>query len=216
MGQIASVQPQSSLSAMQRSEYSDAQGLRLRVSWGSLDPSDVQTGDSIAINGACMTALQPDPEGFEVDISRESLNRTVGLDRPGPVNLEKAMRVGDRLGGHMVSGHVDATGEILSMDTVDESVHLIVRLPATLAPFVTEKGSIALHGVSLTVNTVRDEAQGAVIAINLIPHTWSHTVLQCLRPGARVNLEVDPFARQVARILESWRAMGQFPREGCA
>jgi len=214
MGQIESVMPQSALSTRQRTEYSDAQGLRLRVLWGGLDPADVQPGDSIAINGACMTVIDPTAVGFSVDISRESLNRTVGLDQPGPVNLEKAMRVGDRLGGHMVSGHVDGTGQILSMDTVDESVHLVACLPAALAPFVTEKGSIALHGVSLTVNAVHDEPEGPVIEINLIPHTWAHTVLHHLRPGDRVNVEVDPIARQVARILESWRATGQFPQAG--
>ena len=214
MGQIESVLPQSDLAARERSEYSDAQGLRLRVLWGGLDSADVHPGDSIAINGACMTVIDPSPGGFAVDISRESLNRTVGLDQPGPVNLEKAMRVGDRLGGHMVSGHVDGTGQILSMDTVDESVYLVACLPSSLSPFVTEKGSIALHGVSLTVNAVRDEPEGPVIEINLIPHTWAHTVLQYLRPGDRINVEVDPIARQVARILESWRATGQFPKAG--
>jgi riboflavin synthase len=212
VGQIASVLPQSQLAAGAQSEYSDAQGLRVRVLWGNLDPHDVQLGDSIAINGACMTVIDPDREGFAVDISRESLNRTIALDQPGPVNLEKAMRIGDRLGGHMVSGHVDGTGEIVSIDRVDESVHLVVCLPAGLAPFVTEKGSIALHGVSLTVNAVHDEREGPVIEINLIPHTWTNTVLQYLQAGDRVNVEVDPIARQVARVLEAWYSKGQLPK----
>lgn len=214
IGEIASVIPQSQLAPQKASAYSDAQGLRLGIRWGGLDASDVRVGDSIAVNGACMTVLEPDTEGFAVDISRESLARTVGLDQPGLVNLEKAMRLGDRLGGHMVSGHVDATGAVVSVQPVDESVHLVVGLPPDLSPFITEKGSIAIHGVSLTVNRVYDTPHGPQLDINLIPHTWSHTVLRFLRPGDRVNIEVDPIARQVARVLQAWRDSGRLAQRG--
>lgn len=213
IGQIESVQPQSlrldQHSGPQGISYSDQQGLRLQVSWGGLDFTDVSQGDSIALNGACMTVLDPTSNGFSVDISRESLNRTVSLDRVGPVNLEKAMRLGDRFGGHMVSGHIDATADVLSIEPIDESVRLAVRIPVALSPFVTEKGSVALHGVSLTVNKVTDTSKGSAIEINLIPHTWGHTVLQWLQPGDRLNIEVDPLARQVARLLESWKDSGR-------
>jgi riboflavin synthase len=182
--------------------WTDAQGLRLLVSWGGLDFTDVKEGDSIAINGACMTVLRPDEQGFAVDISRESLDRTVGLDGPGPVNLEKALRWSDRLGGHLVSGHIDAVATAVAIEPRDESVRLTVRVPASLGPFVTEKGSVALHGVSLTINQLRDHAEGTDIEINLIPHTWQSTTLSRLEVGGGVNLEVDPMARQMARIIE--------------
>lgn len=209
IGEITSVTPQSQIAPEKASEYSDAQGVRLGIGWGGLDASDVRVGDSIAINGACMTVLAPGPDGFAVDVSRESLTRTVGLSHPGPVNLEKAMRLGDRLGGHMVSGHVDATGLVVSVEQVDESVRLVVELPTALSPYVTEKGSIAIHGVSLTVNHVRDLSTGSQVDINLIPHTWRHTVLRFLKAGDQVNIEVDPIARQVARVLQAWRDAGQ-------
>ncbi len=215
IGQIESVLPQSTVYRGQSTEpaeatlgdtaWTDQQGLRLMVTWGGLDHSDVHEGDSIALNGACMTVLRPDEHGFAVDISRESLNRTVGLSEPGVVNLEKAMRASDRLGGHMVSGHVDTTASIIGLDRVDESVRLQIALPVSLSHFVTEKGSIAVHGVSLTVNSLVD-GQGpdgqTVISINLIPHTWQSTTLSQKKVGDLVNIEVDPMARQVARILE--------------
>jgi riboflavin synthase len=209
IGEITHVIPQSQIAPERASEYSDAQGVRLSIRWGGLDAGDVRVGDSIAINGACMTVLEPGPEGFAVDVSRESLRRTAGLSHPGPVNLEKAMRLGDRLGGHMVSGHVDDTGQVVSVQQVDESVRLVVELASTLSPYVTEKGSIAIHGVSLTVNHVNDLPTGSQVDINLIPHTWRHTVLQFLKPGDQVNVEVDPIARQVARVLQAWRDSGQ-------
>jgi riboflavin synthase len=222
IGQIESVLPQSTVyrgqsaqpaeSAVCETAWTDQQGLRLLVAWGGLDNSDVQEGDSIAINGACMTVLRPDEHGFAVDISRESLNRTVGLSDPGPVNLEKAMRASDRLGGHMVSGHVDTTASIVGLDRMDESVRLQIALPSSLSPFVTEKGSIAVHGVSLTVNSLVD-GQGpegqTVISINLIPHTWQSTTLSYKKVGDLVNIEVDPMARQVARILERLHGMDE-------
>jgi riboflavin synthase len=215
IGQIESALPQSTVyrsqSERDQAPWSDQQGLRLLVAWGDLDHSDVQEGDSIALNGACMTVLRPDEHGFAVDISRESLDRTTGLSEPGAVNLEKALRASDRLGGHLVSGHVDTTARIVGLDRIDESVHLQIALPAELSAFVTAKGSIAVHGVSLTINRLVDGAgpQGeTVVSINLIPHTWQSTTLSQKKAGDLVNLEVDPMARQVARILERLHGQG--------
>ncbi|MFZ9757119.1 MAG: riboflavin synthase [Burkholderiaceae bacterium] len=215
IGQIESALPQSTVyrsqSERDQAPWSDQQGLRLLVAWGDLDHSDVQEGDSIALNGACMTVLRPDEHGFAVDISRESLDRTTGLSEPGAVNLEKALRASDRLGGHMVSGHVDTTAPIVGLDRIDESVRLQIALPAELSAFVTEKGSIAVHGVSLTINRLVDGAgpQGeTVVSINLIPHTLQSTTLSQKKAGDLVNLEVDPMARQVARILERLHGLG--------
>jgi len=216
IGHIESVLPQSTVhrgqSAQPAQSWTDAQGFRLLVGWGGLDYSDVQEGDSIALNGACMTVLRPDEQGFAVDISRESLNRTTGLSEPGPVNLEKAMRASDRLGGHMVSGHVDATAAIVGLDPVDESVRHQIALPADLSAFVSEKGSIAVHGVSLTINELQDDVGTAghtIVSINLIPHTWQSTTLSTKRVGDLVNIEVDPMARQVARILSRLNGLGE-------
>lgn len=163
---------------------------------------DVALGDSIAINGACMTVVAQIAHRFEFDVSRESLNRTVGLDRPGPVNLEKAMRASDRLGGHLVSGHVDGLAVVTQLAAVAESWRLAVMLPHSLSPYVSEKGSIAINGVSLTINTVQDTPAGTEISVNLIPHTWQNTSLQFLQLNDRVNIEVDQLAKQVARALE--------------
>ncbi|MDR2153699.1 MAG: riboflavin synthase [Burkholderiaceae bacterium] len=175
--------------------------LTLQTSAGYLD--DVGPGDSIAINGACMTVTALDaPAGrFFVDVSAESLARTVGLDRAGPVNLEKALRAGDRLGGHVVSGHVDGVGAVTRLEPVGESWLLTVRAPHELSKFLTYKGSITVNGVSLTVNQVQDSAKGCEFSINLIPHTMQHTALGTLTVGAQVNLEIDQIARYVERIL---------------
>ncbi|MGD9944147.1 MAG: riboflavin synthase [Burkholderiaceae bacterium] len=177
-------------------------GLRLAVSAGGLDMSDVALGDSIAIQGACMTVVAVTSSGFSVDVSRESLSRTVGLERPGEVNLEKALRLADRLGGHLVSGHVDGLGEVVSFDPVGESRRLIVRAPRELARYFAYKGSVTINGVSLTVNRVTDLPQGCDIEINLIPHTVAVTTLRLLEPGAQVNLEIDTIARYVERQLQ--------------
>lgn len=180
-------------------------GLRLTVETpdGFLD--DVRPGDSIAINGACMTATALQPAAFAVDVSAESLARTAGLDAPGPVNLEKAMRPNDRLGGHLVSGHVDGIGQVTAMAPVGESIELRLQAPAELARFLAVKGSITVDGVSLTVNRVVDGADGCDIAINLIPHTLANTTLGRLRAGSRVNLEIDLIARYVERMLSAGR-----------
>jgi riboflavin synthase len=167
--------------------------------------ADVALGDSIALNGACMTVTSFDAGAsrFTIDISAESLRLTAGLGEPGPVNLEKALRAHDRLGGHLVSGHVDGLGEVAHFAPVGESWELRVRAPRELGRFLAYKGSITVNGVSLTVNTVRDDAAGCEFSINLIPHTLQHTTLGTLQPGARVNLEIDLIARYVARMLET-------------
>ena len=168
---------------------------------GYLD--DVGLGDSIALNGACMTVASLDANAghFSIDISAESLARTAGLDRPGPVNLEKALRPQDRLGGHLVSGHVDGVGRVLKMEPVGESWELRILAPRELGKYLAYKGSITVNGVSLTVNTVSDGDQGTELSINLIPHTVQNTALHALQAGAAVNLEIDLIARYVERML---------------
>ena len=174
-------------------------GLRLSVSTGALDLSDVQLGDSIAVNGICLTVVKIDGKSFAVDVSRETLDCTVGLDAQGAqVNLEKALRFSDRLGGHLVSGHVDGVGEAVEFSDLGESWKLVVRAPQGLAKYIAVKGSITINGVSLTVNQVnRDE-----FSINLIPHTLQMTNLKDLRAGSRANLEVDMIARYVERMMQ--------------
>lgn len=178
-------------------------GLQLTIETppGYLD--DVALGDSIALGGACMTVTTFDPAAarFTVGISAESLDKTAGLAETGPINLEKAMRANDRLGGHMVSGHVDGIGLVTHFAPVGESWELRVRTPAELARFIAYKGSITVNGVSLTVNRAVDEAEGCELSINLIPHTLENTTLGGLKTGMRVNLEIDLIARYVERML---------------
>ncbi len=176
-------------------------GLRLRIAAPDLDLQRCKLGDSIAIQGACMTAVELEPEAFSIEISRESLNRTVGLDQVGPVNLEHAMRLGDTLDGHMVLGHVDGVGVVSKMAPVGESYELRIVAPTDLAKYLAYKGSVTVNGVSLTVNQVVDVAQGCEISINLIPHTVEVTTLKHLVQGSSVNLEVDAIARYVERML---------------
>ncbi|UDM51270.1 riboflavin synthase [Cupriavidus sp. MP-37] len=200
VGRIESVTPLGATA-----ESADA-GVRLRIAAGGLDLSDVIIGDSIAIQGACMTVIAMAPDTFDVEVSRESLDKTVGLDRPGRVNLEKALRLADRLGGHLVSGHVDGLGEVVHFAPVGESHELRIRAPRELARYLAYKGSVVVNGVSLTVNRVSDEADGCVFSINLIPHTVEVTTLQELKPGAHVNLEIDLIARYVERMLSTAQA----------
>jgi len=180
-------------------------GLHLDINAGGLDLADVALGDSIAIQGACMTVVAKTADHFQVDVSRESLRLTVGLDRAGEVNLEKALRVGDALGGHLVSGHVDGLGVVVSFQPVGESHELVLRIPPDLARYMARKGSVAVNGVSLTVNQVEDINAGCQIHINLIPHTLAATTLKALRTGDQVNIEVDTLARYVARMVETTR-----------
>ena len=171
--------------------------VRLSVDAGALDLGDVALGDSIACNGVCLTVVSVAPQGFCVDVSPETLSCTVGLDAPGAINLEKALRLADRLGGHLVSGHVDGVGEVLRFDAVGDNRLLEIRAPQALAKYIARKGSITVNGVSLTTNTVA----GATLTINLIPHTLAATTLGRLQAGARVNLEIDLIARYVERML---------------
>ncbi|WP_454764649.1 riboflavin synthase [Cupriavidus campinensis] len=193
VGRIESVSPLGNTDA----------GVRLRVAAGDLDLADVIIGDSIAIQGACMTVVAMQDGQFDVDVSRESLDKTVGLDKPGRVNLEKALRLADRLGGHLVSGHVDGLGEVVRFAPVGESHELRIRAPRDLGRYLAYKGSVVINGVSLTVNNVSDEDDGCVFSINLIPHTVEVTTLNELKAGARVNLEIDLIARYVERMLSA-------------
>lgn len=171
---------------------------------GYLD--DVGLGDSIALNGACMTVTTLDLPGrrFTIDISAESLARTTGLGEVGRrVNLEKALRAHDRLGGHIVSGHVDGIGVVSHFAPVGESWELRVLAPPGLAKYLAYKGSITVNGVSLTVNRVQDQPEGCEFSINLIPHTVQHTTLGDLTAGSTVNLEIDTVARYVERMLST-------------
>lgn len=184
----------------------DEAGVRLRIDAGDLDLSDVAVGDSIAIQGACMTVVGLEPGAFYVDVSGESLSKTAGLDAPGEVNLEKALRLADRLGGHLVSGHVDGIGDVVSFVPAAESWRLVLRAPASLARYLAYKGSITVDGVSLTVNRVVDTPNDVRFEINLIPHTIAVTTLRSLEEGKRVNLEVDLIARYVERMLDGTRS----------
>jgi riboflavin synthase len=185
-------------------------GVRLQIDAGALALDDVALGDSIAINGACMTVVEKTGKAFAVDVSRESLNRTAGLDQPGEVNLEKALTLAERLGGHLVSGHVDGLGTVHSFEPIGESFKLVIDAPQELGKYLAYKGSIVVNGVSLTVNSVEDlEADGAKVcrfSINLIPHTIAVTTLKHLHAGAKVNLEIDLIARYVERMLSAAKA----------
>jgi riboflavin synthase len=165
----------------------------LEVDGGGLDLSDVAVGDSISVQGACLTVTALTPRGFTADVSQETLRVTTGLDRPGPVNLEKSLAMGDKLGGHLVTGHVDGVGEVVRRD----GGVVAFRLPAELNKYVARKGSVCIDGVSLTVN----RAEGDLFEVNLIPHTLQVTTLGRLAPGARVNVEIDLIARYVERML---------------
>lgn len=173
-------------------------GLSLEIASGSLDLSDVAIGDSIAVNGVCLTVTELHDDLFSADVSQETLGCTHGLDQQGNrVNLEKAMRLSDRLDGHLVSGHVDGTGKVVNFEPVGKSVMLTIQTPEPLLKFIAQKGAITVNGVSLTVNQV----SGDKFSINLIPHTLSATTLNELVFGAKVNLETDMLARYVARLI---------------
>ena len=173
-------------------------GIRLSIAPGILDLSDVNTGNSIAVNGICLTVIAVTNEVFSVDVSRETLNCTEGLDEPGGrVNLEKALRLSDRLGGHLVSGHVDGIGEVVKFKPAGESYLLAIKAPRPLLKYIARKGSISVNGVSLTINRIEDDE----VEINLIPHTLAMTTLKDLKAGAKVNLEVDMLARYVERLM---------------
>ena len=195
VGEIKQVTP---LGASSREAAAD--GIRLDIAPGELDLSDVKTGDSIAVNGVCLTVTSLRGGCFTVEVSRETLGCTQSLDQQGGrVNLEKALRLSDRLGGHLVSGHVDAIGEVVKLEPTGESYLLVIRAPGALLKYIAKKGSITVNGVSLTVNWLTADEFG----VNLIPHTLAITTLHDLECGAKVNLEVDMLARYVEQALSS-------------
>ncbi len=177
---------------------------RLRVATGKLDLSDVKLGDSIAVNGVCLTAVEKDVRGFGADVSGETLARTTlgSLKSGDAVNLEKALTPTTRLGGHLVSGHVDGVGTVHERTQDARSVRFRIEVPAALAKYIAEKGSVCVDGVSLTVNA----ADGAFFELNIVPHTLAETTLGELAPGRRVNIEVDILARYLERLLTAGKA----------
>jgi riboflavin synthase len=178
-------------------------GVRLTVEAPGLKLADVALGDSIAHGGVCLTVIAKKRSSYQVDVSRETLDCTVGLDtQDGEVNLEKAMRLSDFIGGHLVSGHVDGVGEVEKFEQIGESHELVIKAPKDLAKYIARKGSITVDGVSLTTNRVK----GRRFSINLIPHTVEVTTLRHLKPGSRVNLEIDLIARYVERMLAAGAA----------
>ena len=179
------------------SAESRGQDQRLAIQTGALDMSDIQLGDSIAVNGVCLTVVRFDTKSFDVDVSAETLRCTVGFDLNSEVNLEKALRLADRLGGHLVSGHVDGVGDVVRFEPVGDCYELEISAPDDIARYVAAKGSITVNGVSLTVNQVA----GQRFVLNLIPHTLEMTTLKHLKVGGRVNLEVDLLARYAERLL---------------
>ena len=176
-----------------------AGGVHLEVDADGLDCTDIDVGDSIALNGACLTVVTRNGNLLNFDASAETLRCTVGLGAPGPVNLEKALRFGDRLGGHLVAGHVDGVATVARFDAVGESRLLEVEAPSELARYIVVKGSIAIDGVSLTVN----EVKGTRFMVNLIPHTLAVTTLGVVQTGQRVNLEIDMIARYLQKLAET-------------
>ena len=172
--------------------------VKLTVAVNTLGMEDVRVGDSIAVNGVCLTAVTFNDAYVEMHVSRETLSCTVGLDGPRPVNLEKALRLSDRLGGHLVSGHVDGVGQVVRFEPVGDCMTLVIRAPQTISRYIAIKGSIAVDGVSLTVNSVEQD----IFSINLIPHTLQATTLKNLGLSSRVNLEVDMLARYVERLAQ--------------
>ncbi len=181
------------------------EGAKLTIDAGVFDLKDVALGDSIAVNGCCLTAIALDGNTFAVEVSQETIDCTVGLGEMGDVNLEKSLTLADRLGGHLVTGHVDGVGLVTRFAPVGESFLLAIKAPDDLAKYIARKGSIAVNGVSLTVNRVL----GSELEINLIPHTLAMTTLKHVKAGSRVNLEIDLIARYVERMLGSLTVDGK-------
>ena len=176
-----------------------AGAMRVRIEAGGLPLEDVALGDSIAVSGVCLTVVALHEAAFEVDVSQETLACAAGFESGAPVNLEKALRLADRLGGHLVSGHVDGRGVVTRVEPLGENRLLEVSVAPELSRYIARKGSITVNGVSLTVNAV----EGARFSVNLIPHTLAHTNLGALEPGAQVNIEIDLLARYCERLLAS-------------
>ena len=186
VGQVVAVQPRNG-------------DVRLRIKTGGLDLADVHLGDSIATNGVCLTVVELPGDGYWADVSRETLdNTTIPQWRVGQnVNLEKALTPQTRLGGHIVSGHVDGVGEVVSRHPDARSERFRLRAPKALAKYIAHKGSITVDGTSLTVNAV----DGAEFELNIVPHTLAHTIMGEYQPGSLINLEVDVLARYLERLM---------------
>lgn len=176
-------------------------GVRLTVDASSVPGFSAAVGESVALNGACLTVAEVNGARLMFDASRETLSKTTGLDRTGEVNVETSLRLGDLLGGHLVSGHVDGIGEVVRFEAVAGSWELVVRAPHALARFIAVKGSVAVNGISLTSNRVTDAGHGCEFSLNIVPHTYAVTSLRLLRVGSMVNLEIDMIARYVERML---------------
>lgn len=174
-------------------------GVRVRIAGNGLAMDDVALGDSIAVSGVCLTVVAFDQSGFEAEVSQATLRAVAGFDQGAAVNLEKALRLADRLGGHLMTGHVDGTGTVSRFEPVGDNRRLVITAPPAIARYIARKGSVAVDGVSLTVNAV----EGDSFEVNLIAHTLTATTLQHLQPGARVNLEVDLLARYIERLQEA-------------
>ena len=186
---------------IERADVSTA-NTRLSIIAPRLGLHNVSIGDSISVSGCCLTVVAKTPESFMVDVSQETLSLTYGLVQGAEVNLEKSLRFGDRLGGHLVSGHVDGVGTVTTMDDLGASWHLQIEAPSEMAKFVARKGSVTVNGISLTVNNVKDLPNGnAIFDINIIPHTFQFTTIRLLRKGSKVNLEIDLVARYLERML---------------
>ena len=186
---------------IERADVSTA-NTRLSIIAPRLGLHNVSIGDSISVSGCCLTVVAKTPESFMVDVSQETLSLTYGLVQGAEVNLEKSLRFGDRLGGHLVSGHVDGVGTVTTMDDLGASWHLQIEAPNEMAKFVARKGSVTVNGISLTVNNVKDLPNGnAIFDINIIPHTFQFTTIRLLRKGSKVNLEIDLVARYLERML---------------
>lgn len=186
---------------IEKAEVSAA-NTRLTINAPRLGLHNVAIGDSIAVSGCCLTVVEKSPETFSVDVSPETLSLTTGLHQGAEVNLEKSLRFGDRLGGHLVSGHIDGVGTVTAMDDLEASWRLEIEAPSELAKYVARKGSITINGISLTVNRVCDLDNGrALFEINIIPHTHQVTTIRLLRKGSKVNLEIDLLARYLERML---------------
>jgi riboflavin synthase len=173
-------------------------GVRLRVDAPGFGMDDVAIGDSIAVQGVCLTVVARDPSGFEAEVSQATLGVTNGLEQGREVNLEKSLRMADRIGGHLVAGHVDAVGTVAAFDDLGASQRMVVEVPQALSRFIARKASVAVDGVSLTTNAVDRNR----FEVNVIPHTLSATTLRALRAGSRVNVEVDLLARYLDRLIQ--------------
>ena len=173
--------------------------IQISIAANQLDLSDVNIGDSIAVNGVCLTVTTINQTHFTADVSKETLTVTTGLNQKGFVNLEKAMRLDSRLGGHLVSGHVDGIGEVVQFEAINDCWLLVIRAPHAISKYIARKGSICVNGVSLTTNSIEKDN----FAINIIPHTLEKTTLGALNVGSKVNLEFDQIARYVER-MQQW------------